>query len=328
MAGILNKKERMLDMIVTHEGRRQATQGQLKIAYASFTDMHTFYRASGSFDTAEAADDRIFFEATNRIQDVVVPELEPGNSLRPFRAGDFFVDGHTMASGSFKVGFIDRPNVLTGSQIKDADSSLLDSLANHFQDQRILRTSDPFSDTSDLILSTNSLKFALKRDTLFGRVPVGTQVIKGKPHQPSRANIDSAPSLFMDKRFAHFPNFDFLPPVNLPPPEREIGDPLGDYLNLGEPADQTYEDIKEDLASRNRSVKNIEFIDTSRDNNLVCQIFEFSSDGVEKLSIVDAGEFEDGDPISPGKQVYYVGKILKDTSGTETFFNIFTVVFD
>ena len=95
MAGILNKKERMLDLIVTHEGRRQAAQGQLKIAYATFTDMHTFYQASGSFNVAEPADSRLFFEAANRVQDVVVPELEPGNSLRPFRAGDFIVDGHT-----------------------------------------------------------------------------------------------------------------------------------------------------------------------------------------------------------------------------------------
>ena len=72
----------------------------------------------------------------------------------------------------------------------------------------------------------------------------------------------------------------------------------------------------------------IDFVDTSRDNNLACQIFEFSKDGVEKLSIVDAGEFEDGDPISPGKQVYYVGKILRDSSGAENFINIFTMVFD
>ena len=55
---------------------------------------------------------------------------------------------------------------------------------------------------------------------------------------------------------------------------------------------------------------------------------EFSKDGVEKLSIVDGGEFDDGDPLSPGRQIYYVGKIIIDSTGAETFFNIFTVVFD
>ena len=326
MAGILNKKERMLDMIVTHEGRRQAAQGQLKIAYATFTDMHTFYQASGSFGVEEPADSRLFFEATNRAQDVVVPELEPGNSLRPFKTGDFFVDGHTMASGSFKVGFIERGNVLTGSQIKEADTGLLESLSTHFQDQRILRTSDPFSDTTGLILSHDEVTFFVTKDTDFRRAPKGKIYSSAGMHKRSVAGLDDVPSLFMDKRFAHFPNFDYLPPVNLPPPEQEFGKQLGDYLKLNEPADQTFPEIMESLKFSQSTI--IDFVDTSRDNNLACQIFEFSKDGVEKLSIVDAGEFEDGDPISPGKQVYYVGKILRDSSGAENFINIFTMVFD
>ena len=322
MAGILNKKERMLDMIVTSEGRRQATQGQMRIAYATFTDMHTFYQASGSFGVAEPADSRIFFEATNRVQDIVVPELEPGNSLRPFRAGDFIVDGHTMASGSFKVGFIDRHNILTGSQIIDSGEDLTTAITTNFQQQRILRTSDPFSDTDDFTLSHQSKKFSMDKKTKFSKAPPGTKF--GLTY--SVANADASPSLFMDKRFAHFPNFDYLPPVNLPPPERTIGDPIGEYVRLNEPADLTFEQISQSLSTRQRTT--IDFGDTSRDNNLACQIFEFSKDGVEKLSIVDGGEFDDGDPISPGKQVYYIGKIVVDSTGAETFYNIFTVVFD
>ena len=142
----------------------------------------------------------------------------------------------------------------------------------------------------------------------------------------SLANVDATPSLFMDKRFAHFPNFDYLPPVNMPAPNQEIGDPIGEYVQLNEPADLTFEDISQSLSERERT--QINFGDTSRDNNLACQIFEFSKDGVEKLSIVDGGEFDDGDPLSPGRQVYYVGKIIADSTGAETFFNIFTVVFD
>jgi len=322
MAGILNKKERMLDLIVTHEGRRQAAQGQMKIAYATFTDMHTFYQASGSFNVAEPADNRLFFEATNRVQDVVVPELEPGNSLRPFRAGDFIVDGHTMASGSFKVGFIQRANILTGSKIPAAKESLLNSITTNFQEQRILGTSDPFSDTSDFTLSHDQVNFKLTKNTIFKRTPPGKKL----GHTYSSVDTNTAPSLFLDRRFAHFPNFDYLPPLNMPPPERELGDPIGDYINLNEPADQTFEEIKELLANRAKTI--INFGDTSRDNNLACQIFEFSKDGVEKLTTIDAGEFDDGDPISPGKQVYYVGKILIDSTGAETFFNIFTLVFD
>lgn len=322
MAGILNKKERMLDMIVTHEGRRQAAQGQMKIAYATFTDMHTFYQASGSFGVAEPADNRLFFEATNRAQDIVVPELEPGNSLRPFRAGDFTVDGHMLASGSFKVGFLDSPNILTGSQIVQENTRLVDSITTNFQEQRILRTSDPFSDTSDFTLSHEVREFFMTNKTVFRKAPPGKKLNSTY----SVANADASVSLFMDKRFAHFPNFDYLPPVNLPPPEKDIGEPLGEYIKLNEPSDQTFGQIAESLSARQKTV--IDFGDTSRENNLACQIFEFSKDGVEKLSIVDGGEFDDGDPISPGRQVYYVGKMLVDSTGAETFFNVFTMVFD
>ena len=98
MAGILNSKERIIDFIMTEEGKRQASSGQMKIEFASFTDRHTFYEVSSSAGSgdpiglpgvAEDASSRIFFEATNRYQDVIVPELEGGDSLRPFKTSEF-----------------------------------------------------------------------------------------------------------------------------------------------------------------------------------------------------------------------------------------------
>jgi len=325
MAGILNKKERMLDLIVTSEGRRQAAVGQLKIAYATFTDMHTFYRASGSAGVAEQPENRIFFEATNRYQDIVVPELQPGNSLRPFRTSDFVVQGKTLVSGSFRVGFITRGLVVSGSKIKDAADPLLRSITSNFTQQRILSTFDPFNDTSGFNTNITKHDFTMARETIFSRCPPGKD-FAGNTH--SQANLDAVPSLFRDKRFAHFPNFDYLPPVNLPSPESTEGVPLAKYANLSEEADRTYDDIKSSLDAEHREFFKLEFGDTSRDNNLVAQMFEFSRDGVEKLSIIDAGEFDDGDPLSPGRHVYYIGKMKLDSTGAETFFNIFTVVFD
>ena len=43
MAGILDAKSRVVDFILTNEGRRQVRNGDLKIEYASFTDRDTFY---------------------------------------------------------------------------------------------------------------------------------------------------------------------------------------------------------------------------------------------------------------------------------------------
>ena len=69
-------------------------------------------------------------------------------------------------------------------------------------------------------------------------------------------------------------------------------------------------------------------MDTSRDNNLVGQVFEVYGREFDKLSIVDFGEFGDDDPFSPGKRVFFVGKLRKDANGAETFLGIFTIVFD
>jgi hypothetical protein len=44
--------------------------------------------------------------------------------------------------------------------------------------------------------------------------------------------------------------------------------------------------------------------------------------------MIDFGEFEDSDPFSPGKHVFFVGKLFDDDSLEKTFVNLFTVVFD
>ena len=48
MAGILNNKERVLDFTITKEGRKQISSGRMRVEYASLTDRHTFYQATGS----------------------------------------------------------------------------------------------------------------------------------------------------------------------------------------------------------------------------------------------------------------------------------------
>ncbi len=70
MAGILDSKQRVMDVIITSEGRRQIADGELRVEFASFTDCHTFYEDSGSMGQfASDASQRLFMEAFNRPQD-------------------------------------------------------------------------------------------------------------------------------------------------------------------------------------------------------------------------------------------------------------------
>ena len=47
MAGILDKKTRFIDYVITQEGKRQLASGMLRATYASVNDMHTFYDKNG-----------------------------------------------------------------------------------------------------------------------------------------------------------------------------------------------------------------------------------------------------------------------------------------
>ena len=47
MAGMLNQKQRIMDVIITNNGRRQIADGTFEIKYASFSDHGVFYRDDG-----------------------------------------------------------------------------------------------------------------------------------------------------------------------------------------------------------------------------------------------------------------------------------------
>lgn len=315
MAGILDTKERLFDFIVTEEGRRQATAGQMKFQFATLTDTHTFYAASGTLepDVAEDASDRIFFEATNKYLDVIVPELEPGNSMRPFRTSDFSISGQQVASGTFSVGFTTKATQLTGSKLQNNIGRALDGIGRNFTNLQLLATEDPFNISSNFGLNPLTSSFHVWTDMPTEKATNG------------RVDLSSAPSLFADRRFSHFLNFDFLPPKNVDT-AIEPGKVLGNYAKLNEEPDKTYDEFNNRL--KNMQYQDIAFSDTSRDNNLVGQFFEVNNQGIEKLSIVDYGEFLDTDPLQPSHRVFFIGKLLRDNTGTETFLNIFTVVLE
>ena len=320
MAGILDSKQRVMDFVITPEGLRQAGTGQMRINFASFTDHHTFYDTSGSLEIPELAADaskRIYFETYNRYQDVIVPELEAGFSLRPFRTADFDVVGGTLASGTLRTGISTHPNILSGAALANNIEPVLAGITKNFQDQRIVGTIDEFSLFQELVLTPTTGTFKLDSNTLY------TRAGKGNMHA---VTLDFVPSLFSDRRFAHFPNFKFLPPVNLPRPGEETSSVLGNYVDLGERNVITFDELEATLADKQRI--DISFTKTSRKNNLVIQCFEQDNLGIDKLSIVDFGAFDDAETLSPGKRVFYIGKIMRDGNGAETFMCIFTVVID
>lgn len=166
MAGILNNKERMIDFLITDQGRRQMADGRMKIEFATVTDRHTFYQSTGSSDpdVAEDASNRVFFEATRLINDTIVPELHAGFSMDPFRVGDLEVSGKKIVSGTFldPGGTTVSSNVISGSNMSSKfTEKFLPGLTKNFTNMQILSTKDPFADSSDFSLSAHTGTFVI-----------------------------------------------------------------------------------------------------------------------------------------------------------------------
>ena len=147
----------------------------------------------------------------------------------------------------------------------------------------------------------------------------------GEFRPPSLSSFDST---VFDRRFAHFPNYKFLPPINKKGTSPQSGKQLGNYARLNQPEILTYPSLKKEL--KDKEMREIKFDPTSRDNNVVIQPFEFNSSNgtVKKLSIIDYGVFPNEKSTSSGVHVFFLGKMLKSRDGSFKFFNIFTLELD
>jgi|TARA_Y100000310_G_C20602824_1_gene773956 hypothetical protein len=310
MAGILDGKQRVMDTIITIEGRRQMAEGDLRIHFATFTDRHTFYQASGSDGVAEDPADRIYLEATNMLQDQIIFETDDNARMLSYRGGSVATRGNGILSAS--AGLYLQP--VTGSAVLGATDALLSDAADSFANQYVISTKETFSETQGFDLSTSSLKFRL------------TDNMPLRKDDITKASIDNVESLYADARLSHLPNFQYLPPVNKSAIGMEMGSPLGDYEKLNQLERLSFQDLMSGL--RGKEDHTVSFTETSRENNLIAQMMETSPRGLEKLSVIDFGEFPDEEPLSPGKRVFFAGKIFTDNNGSHTFVNMFTIIFD
>lgn len=323
MAGILDKKQRILDFIITEEGRNQAANGELRVHFASFSDLGVFYtEKSGSF--AEDISDRIHFEVNVKPQDSLVLENPPVHAtdriakqpvLKPFRSKDFTIRGTNIAKSAADGKKLSQ--VLTGSAIPTLANSICSSLSQNFKDMQIIGTFDPFDDSSDFEIFPESKVFEYTAATRrkWGRL------------RPAWTKVTTCESLFQDSRLSHLPNYQYLPPVNKNTSANSAGNiRLGEYHNFSKPGLSSYKELMNELEGKD--YVDFRFEETSRDNNVIIQPIEFQNDGIKKLAIIDFGEFVDDDLDSPGKHVFFVGKIYADSNGNSTYINIFTVVMD
>jgi hypothetical protein len=335
MSGILNNKQRIIDAIMTLEGRRQLSEGDMRVEYYSFTDNGTRYEPdvnSGSIDVT----DQIYLEASHLPQDQITFEADDSGRLKPFSGElDLAVkDGHIIthsfvsSSSALLTGSVIETSFLTGTEFASQASNLLGESINNFQKLRVISSKDRVFEDDGFGVSSNDVEFVIHDER-----PIENQT-------QWVANINDVESLFSDPRLGNVQNFQYLPPINKVIEDnvdktdyRETSDyHLGRYPPWGRThlfaMDYQQIDAELDYYADQGYCKTISFNPTSKNNKLMIQMFERSFSRLSKLDVIDYGLLRTGNPDSPLAHVFFIGKVKTDDNDTHSFIHLFTMVFE
>ena len=314
MAGILDNKKRVMDTIVTQEGKRQLASGQFQIKYASFTDGSTFYEGdvvSGSSDATR----RISFEAVNRYQDSIVFETDDSGNMLSFQGNGIGMtpEGSIMMSGDGTAA----PTVVTTSEaFSSAVSSLTDASLDSFYDLNIIT-----SDDNNLIKKSRTQDgFYIKniRKDYF-TITDKTSFTGGK----NTGTLEESSAFILDEKLGHIDNFQFLPPINYN--DKTNNGIFNNYNDTASGSRMSDRKLLRELRKSEQislSLKNI-----SRSNNSLIQVFETNENDakITKLDAIDYGNIK-----FRGRSYYivFVGKVFIDKYSQPTFINMFTLLME
>jgi hypothetical protein len=352
--GILDKKTRFIDLVVTQEGKRQIAAGKLRAEYASLSDCNAFYE-QGEEDSVSQ---RLYFEVMERPENAIV--LEKDDSGRIFNF-NFSPTGSLVGNNIFlkdtEITASLHLKAVSGDDYRIGENSVLDSSLRHFVKNYFIGTSD-MHQQNDFKIDNKNITFTIQNGQPFTGSPFGEII-----------NVNDAEPFFLDSKLAHLPNFQFLPPVN------SDGSSYGNYTDIRSTSRQSWEDIKNlmgrdgNLLDRQpdgtnndnllnnlagdpgflsqkllkqgkiphppgptpKQFETIKFPKTSTNNNFLLQIYEDAiGPQMSKLDVIDAGVFLDNEDANKRyeKHVFYVGKVLYDDLNIPTFINIFTLVMD
>lgn len=323
--GILDNKTRVIDTIVTSEGRRQIVNGGLRVKYVSFSDGAAFYKADATSGSADATE-RLYLEASSLPQDQVTFLTDDNGKLLPFNGlFDFYVKDSQLVAHLYPTltstalsSALSPITILSGAALLASSSTLLSSSIKNFQMLYTIGTHDRIFEDSGFELGPTNVTFVLSNDSPIQDV------------DKHAVDINQLDSIFNDPRFSYVSNFRYLPPIN----KRSLSDAstslLGNYPPWGRSEKLDYDTLMNELKYfDDRSLaKTVTFNPTSTTNRLLAQLFELGNNAITKLDVVDFGTHATSDSDHPSAHVLFAGKTVVDEAGTQTFVHIFTLVFD
>mgnify|MGYP006222140875 CR=1 FL=1 len=314
MAGILNDKQRIMDLLLTVNGRRQIADGTFKIEFASFSDHGVFYRE----DTGGVADDagkRLMFESYSSPSDTVIPEINSAGdiSMDIFSGNDFksqLVNGKLLTRETTDVDSEGRPKprFVSGSiNVYSSSDGVLQNAINSFDNLQIIGTKNNWADQDYFEID--------KPEINFNRAPDSPMTEKF---------LDAMDPFFTNDSFASLPAFRYLAPV-YDDPNSTAKIPLAAYRRMNNYPKLSFAKLKEELGKNQVEKVNLKSDDPYL--NIVSQVFEINDDTVGKLAIIDYGTYlnEEGAEIGC---VYHLGKVFRDSNNIPKFVKVLTIIFE
>ena len=330
MSGILDNRTRIMDTILTLEGRRQMADGKLKIEYVSFTDNSTFYDpdvVSGSADPTN----RIYFEQCHLPQDQITFEADDSGRLKPFKNSNNI---NVSNSGKIFVSSSANLTFLEGSAFTSAANELIVSSIKNFNNLQIIGTKDFVFENEGFEIGPSEISFDVLYKNKIGKSDQEIITKFSKDFFEER-NLEEFPTLFNSKWLDKVTNFKFLPPINKVfnnsvTDKSSIqfleNNKIGDYKDLKSKSYNVV-DLERDLEDIEKKglKKSITFDPTSLNNNIVSQFFEINEVEIKKLDVIDYGTYFNNGKL---KHTFFVGKIMVDADDSQCFINLFTIVFE
>ena len=323
MAGILDKKSRIIDYVITDNGRSQLENNDIRYKYATFSDKSIIYTKDFDLSSTKKSDitdseiQYIPLEVTSKGNTEINPEFD----LRKYFFG---------SNIELNISDINQNRITEAASIDTYLTSY--SLSSHLKNLKYLKTKSILNVNRPLSFFNN---LTINKDINFNNDVLRYTTIKNIVTHKSML-----PVIALDRRFTHKNNFKFLPPKtvsgedlyekeNFKKIEDLNEDNVTGYLFPAYKMTNTDESFsrKEEILKilnhleNNNQVNKKEFIieNSSENDSLIFELHEvirrtdtadtLTKLNLEKLHFVKIGEFYDRRSVST-KKVYLIGKFF------------------
>jgi len=316
MAGFLDPKQRVMDVIITELGRQQMMKGEFDVKYVSFSDKGVDYRDQGD-GVLEPITDRLFFESFSLASDEIIPEID---SL-----GKFIINQEMPGTLEVRDGVLYEQNPIGSYSEIDGYSKVTtfaDNTTRRFRNLEILNTVSNVDE-----FSVNQTEFTVQASPTLETNIIGP------------TDIEVLTPLSLDPRFENQINMRYLPPLFTNTAGESV--PFGSYnkwtdsngasldpLNV-ENYQKRIDEIRSSTLTGTSSCKITLGPDDSEayeHYNILGQVFVSKQQSIKKYIVIDAGEFKDIENVAIAR-IYFLGFVYKDSLGITKFVREFSIVF-